>query len=131
MRTNYPHHLPAFDYIGGHRYFLTFCTHNRFRLFTDKSAVELVVTQFLRGASEESFAISAYCFMPDHVHMVVEGLTENADLKRFTSRAKQLSGSGRSHRIHVPNVWRSLDAERPALVRLKPDTTKSAIAAFL
>ena len=30
--------------------------------------------------------------MPDHVHLLVEGTTEDADLKRFITRAKQYSG---------------------------------------
>ena len=33
----------------------------------------------------------AYCFMPDHVHLLVEGLSEAADALAFVHRAKQLS----------------------------------------
>ena len=92
MRTNYPRHLPDFDYVGCHQYFLTFCTRNRVRAFEDARAVSLVWTQFLRAADAEAFAVVACCFMPDHAHLAVEGRKENADLKRFVSRAKQLSG---------------------------------------
>ena len=34
----------------------------------------------------------AYCFMPDHLHLLVEGLAENSDCKRFIARLKQYSG---------------------------------------
>ena len=34
----------------------------------------------------------AYCFMPDHVHLLIAGERDNADLKRFTKFAKQYSG---------------------------------------
>ena len=30
--------------------------------------------------------------MPDHVHLVIEGTTEEASITRFVSRAKQASG---------------------------------------
>ena len=92
MRTNYPHHLPAFDYTGFHRYFLTFCTEKRVRIFVIDEAVNLVWTQFLRAAGGESMAILACVFMPDHVHLIAEGEEEDSDLKRFISRAKQFSG---------------------------------------
>jgi putative transposase len=61
-------------------------------VFTDVDIVDLVMSQFLRAASDEGFAIIAACFMPDHTHLVVEGQQENSDLKRFISRAKQFSG---------------------------------------
>jgi len=35
--------------------------------------------------------ITAYCFMPDHVHLFVMGRTETADLRRFAVLAKQRS----------------------------------------
>ena len=92
MRTNYPRHLPAFSYVGPHRYFLTFCCDRRRAAFTDAAVVNLVTAQFLRAAEEENIAIIASCFMPDHVHLVVEGLRDDSDLKRFVSSAKQLSG---------------------------------------
>ncbi len=31
----------------------------------------------------------AYCFMPDHMHMVVTGQNPDADLRRFAKIAKQ------------------------------------------
>jgi REP element-mobilizing transposase RayT len=93
MRTNYPHHLPDFDYLGCHQYFLTFCVEARVHAFEDQDAIALVWTQFLRAAGDEAFSIIACCFMPDHVHLVVEGLEDNSDLKKFASRAKQLSGT--------------------------------------
>jgi putative transposase len=54
--------------------------------------------QILRAAREEEFAIIAYCFMPEHLHMVVEGAAENSDLKTFISRAKQFSAYEHSQR---------------------------------
>jgi len=84
-------HLKTFDYVGRHRYFLTFCTFERRTLFVTDAAVTNVRTQFLRAADNERFAIIAYCFMPDHVHLLVEGQSHDSDACRFIARAKQLS----------------------------------------
>ena len=45
-----------------------------------------------RQRHAEGFAIHAYCYMPDHVHFVVEGECHDSDLKCLISRAKQYSG---------------------------------------
>jgi len=44
------------------------------------------------NGSIESFAVLAYCYMPDRFHAVVHGLTEKSDLHRFVRLAKQRSG---------------------------------------
>src|SRR5437016_4769119 len=41
------------------------------------------------SAAEQRFAIHAYCVMPDHVHLLVEGMVETCDLVRFISSFKQ------------------------------------------
>jgi putative transposase len=92
MRTGNPGHLRAFDYIGLYRYFLTFCTDRRRHLFTNGDVVDLVRTQILRCATDETFAVVAYCFMPDHVHLLIEGQSERADCRSFVKRAKQYAG---------------------------------------
>ena len=92
MRTGVPSHLKTFDYIGFHRYFLTFCTRERERIFLSREPVDLVRTQILRAAGDEQFEIVIDCYMPDHVHLLAEGVSESADGRRFIARAKQFSG---------------------------------------
>src|SRR5215203_1802731 len=89
MYTKRPHRLTTFTYIGCYRYSLTFCTHFRAKLFTDADVVQLVLSQFLRGASEEGFSVLAYCFMPDHVHFLVQGNSESSDGRRLIKLGKQ------------------------------------------
>jgi putative transposase len=43
-------------------------------------------------AQQESFSIWAYCFMPDHVHLLIEGEKAEADMRRFTRLLKQKAG---------------------------------------
>ena len=92
MRTGNPGHLRVLDYRGLHRYSLTFCTNNRSRLFTSTDVITLVLAQISRAASENQFAITAYCFMPDRLHLLVEGRSDGSDCKQFVARAKQYSG---------------------------------------
>ena len=90
--------LDDFEYCGPHRYSLTFCTYQRRALFTDTDLVHVMRTQILRAGAERSFEISAYCFMPDHLHLLVRGSNQDACLPRFAKHAKQLSGyHGRRH----------------------------------
>ncbi len=88
----YPPHHDDLPYVGKYHYSLMFCTHNRRSVFVDAKRVELVLAQFPRAAGERQFDITAYCFMPDHVHLIVSGLSDDSDLKSFIARAKQYSG---------------------------------------
>jgi putative transposase len=87
-----PERLKSFDYVGVHQYFLTFCTYSRDRLFVGNDAVDLVRAQITRASAERRFAVIAYCFMPDHLHLLVEGLDDDSDCKLLIARAKQYSG---------------------------------------
>src|SRR5437763_3426041 len=91
MFTGNPGHLATFDYVGLYQYFLTFCTHSRQRLFANAAVVDLVLAQILRAAGDEGFENIAHCFMPDHVHLLVEGQRESSDCWKFIKRAKQFS----------------------------------------
>jgi len=92
MFTGRPEHLKGFDYLGPRQYFLTFCTHARRKCFLTREAVAIVRTQIERAAAEETIALIAYCYMPDHAHLLVEGKAEDSDCLRFIARAKQFSG---------------------------------------
>jgi putative transposase len=92
MLTGTPGHLTSFDYLGLHRYSLTYCTIQRRPIFTKQEVVSLVLAQISRAATENQFDIIAYCFMPDHLHLLVEGTADSSDCKQFIARLKQYSG---------------------------------------
>jgi REP element-mobilizing transposase RayT len=94
-----PKRLAGFRYIGPNRYFLTFCTRSRHQAFVDDLTVGDTLVQFRRTAAENGFAIVAYCMMPDHAHLLVEGTTTSADLRRFAKLAKQRSGAAYAMRV--------------------------------
>jgi REP element-mobilizing transposase RayT len=74
-----------------HRYFLTYRTVNRARLFASARPVDLVFAQILRSKRECAFAAPAYCFMPDHVHLLVEGRAPSTDGRDFIKRSRLYS----------------------------------------
>lgn len=57
-------------------------------MFRDDAVATDVIAQFRRTASKTKCAILAYCLMPDHAHLPVEGTTARADLRAFAKRAK-------------------------------------------
>ena len=54
--------------------------------------MRLVLQQNLRAGAEEGFSILTYCFMPDHLHLIVQGLGDDSDCKAYIKAAKQFSG---------------------------------------
>jgi putative transposase len=84
--------LQNFGYLGRYRYFLTFCTSGRHTAFGSTETITRVADQILRTADESHFAIGAYCFMPDHLHVLTKGMSDAADLRQFAHDAKQRSG---------------------------------------
>jgi REP-associated tyrosine transposase len=89
----------SFPYTGLYRYFLTFCAFERRRPFADAEVVSTTLEQFRKTAEEETFELLAYCFMPDHVHLLVEGTAEESDLRRFPKLAKQRAGVKHSRKF--------------------------------
>ena len=84
--------LPASRYSGKQTYFVTLCCEDRRPVFTTESLGHWLVLELLKSAAQERFAIHAYCLMPDHIHLLVEGLKDSCDLIRFISFFKQQSG---------------------------------------
>ena len=83
--------LRSFDYLGPHRYFLTFCTCSRQSFFLHGDAVAHVTTHLSQSARDHSFAVIAYCYMPDHLHLLVEGCAIDSSLTEFARVFKQRS----------------------------------------
>ncbi len=50
------------------------------------------------------FLVYAYCIMPDHLHVLVQGLDTTSDLLAFVKRLKQSTGYEFRKRFHR-NLW--------------------------
>jgi putative transposase len=99
-----PPRIELYDYTGVQRYFLTICTHQRDQHFKHAAAVSLVLDVVLAKAREHDFAAIAYCAMPDHLHLLVGGESDNADLRIFMKTVKQHSGF-RFKQAHGTKLW--------------------------
>jgi putative transposase len=89
-----PGRLRTFSYRGLQRYHVRAATHNRLPVFVDTDVVARVREQLFAQAESCSFAVLAYCFMPDHVHLLVEARADDAWLPEFVAAWKQQSGYG-------------------------------------
>ena len=89
MHPRRPSRLPGCSYVGHQRYFVTISARRPAQPFLPTRIVRFALAQLRQCLAEEEIALLAYCFMPDHVHLVLEGLSEQADVGRP-------SGSGSS-----------------------------------
>ena len=87
-----PKRIPGYEYVGVQRYFLTICTDQRLEHLRDAANVDIVARHFLQTAERERIAVIVYCVMPDHMHLLVDGLDDGAELVPFVKLSKQKSG---------------------------------------
>lgn len=91
-------HLKDFDYRGCYRYFITICTDNKKNVFINNDHLIKKVVEFLEQTGVKYFfTIWIYCFMPDHLHILVEGKNVHSDLKKFVKDFKQRTGYWYKH----------------------------------
>jgi putative transposase len=83
--------LPAARYIGRSWYFLTMVVEGRLDRFSGAGLVAENLRFLTEHAESKHFAISAYCFMPDHLHLLINGTEEDANLLAFGDGFKQVS----------------------------------------
>jgi putative transposase len=84
-----PVRLKDFSYVGKYLYSLCFITKARRRVFNVPLQAKATIDQIQKTCELESFAVLAYCVMPDHVHLVVKGMTDTSDLRRCAKLTKQ------------------------------------------
>ncbi|HEY2547149.1 MAG TPA: transposase [Candidatus Acidoferrum sp.] len=96
--------LSPSNYQGKASYFVTLCCHDRQVTFSNPAnCVHLL--EILRATSaSRSFAIHAYCIMPDHVHLLAEGLEPHSDLLNFLKTLKLKSSRAFSSHLNHP-LW--------------------------
>lgn len=83
--------LPHGNYRGKRIYFVTICCHERKAVFANDVWVSRCIARLRRVSAAKGFAVHAFCFMPDHVHFLAEGLGEESSLLAFVSRFKQFT----------------------------------------
>jgi putative transposase len=92
MTARYTPRHPTMSYNGTQPFSWTICVYQRRHVFTSHDVVSPVLSHFLRAADATDVAVIAYCFMPDHLHLLLEGKSENAVIDQCVIRGKQYSG---------------------------------------
>jgi putative transposase len=112
MQMRRPTRLKGFAYVGIYRYSLRFSTYCRRHVFVAETPVSAALARIQRTCDEDQFAILAYCFMPDHLHLVLEGRREDADLRRLIKVAKQRCAYVFRRQFGIPLLWQEGCYER-------------------
>ena len=113
------------------------CTFRRYEYFADAEIADVVRSEFLRTAAAYTVEATAYCFMPDHVHALVEGKTASADIRKCLSMFRQRTG--RSQQRHgrqrlwqegyVDRVLRREEATRDVLRYIVTNPIRAGLCA--
>jgi putative transposase len=95
--------LRDFDYVGPFAYNLALVTRNRAPIFTEQGIVDAILDCLGRSCARYGFSLHAYCFMPDHAHLLLSG-NGDSSLSGFVRHFKQLSGY-RYKQKHGASFW--------------------------
>jgi putative transposase len=121
-----PRRLKDFPYRGCYRYFITIRSYSFERHFVSDEVVTEIIEILKSTADQEGFSVWAYCFMPDHVHLLVEGKHSNANMKHLVTLFKQKSGycfkSTYGAKLWAPNYHEHI---------LRDDEATTAVARYI
>ncbi|TKJ40894.1 transposase [candidate division TA06 bacterium B3_TA06] len=82
--------LQCLDYKGQYAYSITICIHNKSPIFKDEKVVNDILETLHSVCSQAKFSILAYCFMPDHLHLLLGG-GEDTDFVKMMKSFKQIT----------------------------------------
>jgi putative transposase len=100
-----PPRLGNFSYQGYHRYHLRLGTFDGSHYFSDAALVCPARSELFRTAESYAMSVHVVCFMPDHVHVMVQGAAADADCREFVKVWKQRSAIAVSRRFKC-RLWR-------------------------
>lgn len=86
------HRLSLDHYEGKVRVTFTFCIEGRKNLFTEKAVIDKFLEILKQAKDTYDCKNWAYIFMPDHLHLILEGNSEKADLWKTVRLFKQKTG---------------------------------------
>ena len=81
--------LPHGDYLGRRTYFVTICCDQRSPYLRSPGVAQCVLQLVQQTAAKYSFLLHAFCVMPDHLHVLAQGIEPHSDLSEFIRIFKQ------------------------------------------
>lgn len=91
-------------YRMGYGYSITINTSYRARLFVDATAVRTALACLQDAAAKYSARVFAYCFMPDHIHLLAQ-TPPGVDFTEFIRSFKQPSGFALKMQLDRSPIW--------------------------
>ena len=118
--------LNNFSYTGYHRYFITLRCYRQASYFNDGNLINKVSQILKEIAKRRDFQVWVYCFMPDHLHLLIEGKSDNADTIKFISVFKQRTAF-EFRRLFNAKLWQPGYYDRV----LRRDESTSAVIRYI
>ena len=133
-----PHRLPKDSYQGTAIVALTLCVQDRNQVFNNQNIVNDVVTILSEMAQKHDVVILVYCFMPDHLHLVIRGVKDNTNLLAFIAAFKQKTGfwmatnkvGGRWQKNYYDHVLRREESLTAYISYILNNLVRKGLAAF-
>lgn len=91
-RHRKPHRLAVENYRGKKVYFVTIATANRKPVFVSDKMVADHLKVLASVSQKWAFDLMAYCYMPDHLHLLAAGTAQTSDLTSLIRDYKQATG---------------------------------------
>ena len=92
-RLRRKHRLPDEAYQGQVTVAFTACLANSQPLLANDPIVQTLIPMLQKSTSAFDCTVPIYCFMPDHLHLVIRGSSAESDSKAAIDEFKSLSGS--------------------------------------
>jgi REP-associated tyrosine transposase len=80
------------NYLGERQYFVTLCCARRRELLDRPGVSSWAIARLRQSAARHAFEVHSYCVMPDHLHLLAEGIRGSSNLLRFVAHYKQTTG---------------------------------------
>jgi REP-associated tyrosine transposase len=96
--------LSSQNYLGRQACFLTVCCDHRLPYLNAPPTARLVLDRLLESAASCSFLLHAFCLMPDHLHILAEGVHDCCDLLEFIRLFKQRTAF-QFRKSHRRSLW--------------------------
>lgn len=96
--------LPPEFYRGQRYHFVTICCDRRKPYLGERATAQSVLATLEQCAAKRSFQLHAYCLMPDHVHLLVQGMSAPCDLLEFI-RVFKLRTAFEFKKSHGARLW--------------------------
>jgi len=90
--TEKNHRLPREYYLGEITTAFTLCVQNKQPLFLDPAVVHDFIKVLITTLEHSNCIAPAYCFMPDHLHIILTGKAVDSDLWKTVVSYKQQTG---------------------------------------